>query len=134
MPCLKYIIENATTTELRLLRGKTIECVSLIGLAVGSDKVLLWIFQWYGNILTYMKCTQFRMDANAVMGMLLKAQTEGDLPDDDPQTSYLISAWARMCRILGEFAVGNWKQFKYWLFRIMILQNAMDNYLKFLVF
>lgn len=39
MPCLKYIIENANMKELRLLRGKSIECASLIGLAVGSDKV-----------------------------------------------------------------------------------------------
>ncbi|CAB3366645.1 Hypothetical predicted protein [Cloeon dipterum] len=81
MPCLKYIIENATSTELKLLRGKTIECVSLIGLAVGTEK--------------------FRMDANEIMNLLLKTQTE-ELPEDDPQTSYLISAWARMCRILGK--------------------------------
>lgn len=39
IPCLMYIIENANSVELRLLRGKTIECVSLIGLAVGPDKV-----------------------------------------------------------------------------------------------
>lgn len=39
MPCLKYIIENANVKELRLLRGKSIECASLIGLAVGSEKV-----------------------------------------------------------------------------------------------
>ena len=38
MPCLKYMIANANTTELRMLRGKTIECVSLIGLAVGAEK------------------------------------------------------------------------------------------------
>jgi hypothetical protein len=38
MPCLKFMISNANTTELRLLRGKTIECVSLIGLAVGAEK------------------------------------------------------------------------------------------------
>ena len=38
MPCLKYIIQNANTPELRLLRGKTIECISLIGLAVGAEK------------------------------------------------------------------------------------------------
>jgi len=43
MPCLKYIIENATTNELKLLRGKTIECVSLIGLAVGTEKVITCI-------------------------------------------------------------------------------------------
>ena len=35
---MKYIIQNANTPELRLLRGKTIECISLIGLAVGAEK------------------------------------------------------------------------------------------------
>ena len=39
MPVLKYIVENAVKTEHRLLRGKTIECISLIGLAVGAQKV-----------------------------------------------------------------------------------------------
>merc|ERR1711963_1354394 len=65
MPCLKYMIGNALTPELRLLRGKTIECVSLIGL-------------------------------------LLSSQVKGEeLPEDDPQMSYMISAWARICKILG---------------------------------
>ena len=39
MPSLKYIMAQATAKEYRLLRGKTIECISLIGLAVGQDKV-----------------------------------------------------------------------------------------------
>ena len=39
MPSLKIIIQNAVQPELKLLRGKTIECVSLIGLAVGKVKV-----------------------------------------------------------------------------------------------
>jgi len=39
MPCLKFIVQNAINKELRLLRGKTIECISLIGLAVSRDKV-----------------------------------------------------------------------------------------------
>ena len=39
MPSLKYIMANAVAKEHRLLRGKTIECISLIGLAVGQDKV-----------------------------------------------------------------------------------------------
>ncbi|GAB0179247.1 importin-5 [Grus japonensis] len=55
MPSLKHIVENAVQKELRLLRGKTIECISLIGLAVGKEKI-----------------------------------------------SYMISAWARMCKILGK--------------------------------
>lgn len=83
MPCLKYIIESATSQELRLLRGKTIECVSLIGLAVGREK--------------------FMVDASGVMDMLLKSQTDGNMmADDDPQLAYMISAWARICKILGK--------------------------------
>lgn len=39
------------------------------------------------------------------MDMLLKTHSEGDLPDDDPQTSYLISAWARICKILGKISI-----------------------------
>lgn len=40
MPCLKYIMQNANEPDYRLLRGKTIECISLIGLAVGRDKFM----------------------------------------------------------------------------------------------
>lgn len=83
MPCLKYIVQHATSPELRLLRGKTIECISLIGLAVGKE--------------------EFMQDCSEVMQLLLKTQTDmKDLPDDDPQISYMISAWARMCKILGK--------------------------------
>ncbi len=39
IPSLKYIMSEATAKEYRLLRGKTIECISLIGLAVGQEKV-----------------------------------------------------------------------------------------------
>ncbi len=66
MPDLKLIMRNATSKELRLLRGKTIECISLIGLAVGKEK--------------------FMQDANEVMEMLLKAQlSQEEFEDDDPQ-------------------------------------------------
>lgn len=50
MPCLKYIIANATTDELKMLRGKTIECVSLIGECISftylfiPGKLNLYIF------------------------------------------------------------------------------------------
>ncbi|XP_011500552.1 PREDICTED: importin-5 isoform X2 [Ceratosolen solmsi marchali] len=97
MPCLKYIIKNATREEHKVLRGKTIECVSLIGLAVGTEK--------------------FIGDANEVMDLLLKTHT--NLPEDDPQLSYLISAWARLCKILGQ-------QFEQYLPLVMgtVLQTA----------
>ena len=73
MPALKYIIQHATATELRLLRGKTIECISLIGLAVGGEK--------------------FMNDAGEVMDLLLKSQKgsgEEELSDDDPQVRFLL--------------------------------------------
>ncbi|XP_038050344.1 importin-5-like [Patiria miniata] len=82
MPILKYIVQNANMKELRLLRGKTIECISLIGLAVGREK--------------------FSLDGNDVMQLLLKSQVNpNEQEDDDPQVSYMISAWGRMCKILG---------------------------------
>lgn len=39
MPQLKYLFKNAITPDYRMLRGKTMECISLIGLAVGKEKV-----------------------------------------------------------------------------------------------
>ena len=37
-----------------------------------------------------------------VMELLLSSQVKGEeLADDDPQMSYMISAWARICKILG---------------------------------
>ncbi|GFU12418.1 importin-5 [Nephila pilipes] len=83
MPLLKHIIINANQPGLGMLRGKTIECVSLIGLAVGKEK--------------------FLSDASEVMDLLLKIQTaSAPMADDDPQLTYLIAAWARICKILGK--------------------------------
>ncbi|GFX65971.1 importin-5 [Trichonephila clavipes] len=45
---------------------------------------------------------RFLSDASEVMDLLLKAHTaNGPMADDDPQLSYLIAAWARICKILG---------------------------------
>lgn len=78
---LKYILENSNVDNYKLLRGKTIECISLIGLAVGKET--------------------FQNDANEIMTILLAGglNFEGS---DDPQVSYMISAWARICKIMGE--------------------------------
>nr|XP_026689827.1 importin-5 [Ciona intestinalis] len=83
MPSLKYIMANAKSNELRMLRGKTIECISLIGLAVGSEK--------------------FMPDAEEIMQQLLATQENIESwQDDDPQISYMISAWTRICKLLGQ--------------------------------
>ena len=81
VPCLKYIIQNANTTDHRMLRGKTIECVSLIGLAVGKDK--------------------FMGDAGEIMELLLKTQKgEEEMSDDDPQVREFVQKTLLPCLIL----------------------------------
>ena len=93
-----------------LLRAKALECVSLVGMAVGRER--------------------FRKDAHAVMGLLqevaLKQQqaqqaaaqaaasagAAGDavaaaaaaapFTDDDPTASYALQAGARLCKCLGQ--------------------------------
>lgn len=100
MPSLKHIVENAVQKELRLLRGKTIECISLIGLAVGKEKVRLHRVRsncpltssaaFFTSVLLLLLCHQFMPDASAVMQLLLKTQTDfNDLEDDDPQVGRL---------------------------------------------
>lgn len=69
MPPLKYILENSNVDNLKLLRGKTIECISLIGLAVGKET--------------------FQGDANEIMRILLSAGVSF-AESDDPQISYMI--------------------------------------------
>uniref|UniRef100_A0A8C1CB84 Karyopherin (importin) beta 3 n=1 Tax=Cyprinus carpio carpio TaxID=630221 RepID=A0A8C1CB84_CYPCA len=55
------------------------------------------------HVIMVAKLQEFMPDASAVMQLLLKTQTDfNDLEDDDPQISYMISAWARMCKILGK--------------------------------
>jgi hypothetical protein len=81
MPLLKGIMVSATKPEYRLLRGKTMECISLIGIAVGK--------------------AVFAQDAMEVMKLLFETQ-QTTMDPDDPQISYMLSAWARMCEILGQ--------------------------------
>lgn len=38
MPYLKTILMNATDKSKRMLRAKSMECISLVGMAVGKDR------------------------------------------------------------------------------------------------
>ena len=38
MPYLKTILVNATDKSNRMLRAKSLECISLVGMAVGKEK------------------------------------------------------------------------------------------------
>ncbi|KAF9289191.1 hypothetical protein BGZ68_009889 [Mortierella alpina] len=81
MPLLINVLRQATSLEYRLLRGKAMECASLIALAVGKEV--------------------FAPHAQEFIKLLIQTQTSVTEPDD-PQASYLLAAWARICRVLGQ--------------------------------
>jgi hypothetical protein len=56
----------------RLLRAKALECISLVGMAVGRER--------------------FRGDAQHVMGFLQQLQGQ-ELEPDDPTSSYMLQVW-----------------------------------------
>ncbi|GLT87421.1 hypothetical protein SLE2022_055060 [Rubroshorea leprosula] len=80
MPYLKAILVNANDKSNRMLRAKSMECISLVGMAVGKDK--------------------FRDDAKQVMEVLMSLQGS-QMESDDPTASYMQQAWARLCKCLG---------------------------------
>ncbi|KNC50497.1 importin beta-3 [Thecamonas trahens ATCC 50062] len=81
VPLLKQILYQANGEDFRAMRGKAMEAISMIGLAVGKEL--------------------FLNDAIEVMDLMIKIQAQ-DLPPDDPQTSYFLEAWSRIAQTLGE--------------------------------
>uniref|UniRef100_A0A7N0ZTG6 Importin N-terminal domain-containing protein n=1 Tax=Kalanchoe fedtschenkoi TaxID=63787 RepID=A0A7N0ZTG6_KALFE len=81
IPYLKTILLNANDKSMRMLRAKSMECISLVGMAVGKEK--------------------FRDDAKQVMEILVSLQGS-EMEADDPTTSYMLQAWARLCKCLGQ--------------------------------
>lgn len=85
MPGLKGILQQGQAKEFRMLRGKAMECISLIGVAVGKEV--------------------FAQDAKEVMDLIIATQQASDaaqLESDDPQISFMLQACGRICKCLGE--------------------------------
>ncbi|KAG0325589.1 hypothetical protein BGZ99_000415 [Dissophora globulifera] len=80
MPLLMNVLRQATSRDYWLLRGKAMECASLIALAVGKEV--------------------FAPHAQEFVKLLVQTQTTAT-EADDPQVSYLLAAWARVCKVLG---------------------------------
>ena len=80
LPFLKQILVAAGGKEHRVLRAKAVECISLVGMAVGKER--------------------FAKDAKEVMDALMRLQA-GGFEDDDETTSYMQQAWTRLCKCLG---------------------------------
>ncbi|GAB2295429.1 hypothetical protein Dimus_038356 [Dionaea muscipula] len=81
MPYLIAILMNATDKANCMLRAKAMECISLVGMAVGKDK--------------------FKDDAMQVMAVLMKLQGS-ELEADDPTIRHMLKAWNRLCKCLGQ--------------------------------
>ena len=81
LPFLKQILVAAGGKDHRMLRAKAVECISLVGMAVGKE--------------------QFATDAKEVMDMLMQLQA-GGFEDDDNTASYMQQAWTRLCKCLGQ--------------------------------
>ncbi|KAI7364514.1 ARM repeat-containing protein [Hortaea werneckii] len=81
MPLLFNVLQQPNERELRLLRAKAMECATLIALAVGKE----------------------RMNQDAIQLVNILGHVQSNIVDeDDPQESYLLHCWGRMCRVLGQ--------------------------------
>jgi len=82
MPGLKTLLGTipADTRENQNLRGRAMECISVLSLAVGKEK--------------------FMPDAKDVISLIHQAQTNVT-SDDDAQVGFLHQSWSRICRVMG---------------------------------
>eukprot|EP00043_Microstomoeca_roanoka_P019154 m.212049 g.212049 ORF g.212049 m.212049 type:complete len:1129 (-) comp16944_c7_seq1:387-3773(-) len=78
MPYMKQILQHAGEKEHRMLRGKTLEAATLMGVSVGKE--------------------MFHADAVELMQIMQQVQ----LDPDDPQISYIHTSFARICQVLGD--------------------------------
>ncbi|KAG0747446.1 hypothetical protein G6F57_000579 [Rhizopus arrhizus] len=81
MPLLLDVLRQATDKEYRLLRARAVECASLIGLAIGKEAF-----------------SPYTVDFINLLAEIQQTVTE----DDDSITTYLLAAWARMCKMMGQ--------------------------------
>merc|ERR1719375_2810635 len=80
VPILMQIMTQTQGEDTRVLRSRAVECLSLVAMAVGKDR--------------------FRPDAEAVMQALM--QMQATCSDDDDTSTYMLQAWTRLCKCLGE--------------------------------
>ena len=81
IPLLMNVMVNAGEKQHAMVRARSLECISLIAVAIGKD--------------------MFAPYANDYINVLIAIQNS-NLPDDDPVQSYLSSAWVRMCTLMEQ--------------------------------
>jgi len=75
------ILKNAVKKEYKQLRGQAIECLTVTGLVVGKE--------------------EFAKIAPKIIELMGEIQ-KNHVEDIDPQKSYLLLGWERICQILGQ--------------------------------
>ena len=75
------ILKNATKKEYKQLRGQAIECLTVTGLVVGKQ--------------------EFAKIAPKIIELMAEIQ-KNHVEDIDPQKTYLLLGWERICQILGQ--------------------------------
>ena len=78
VPFLKDILNTAHSSEFNLLRSKAMECISIIGVAVGKER--------------------FAQDSQEIIQILSRIQFQ----PNDPEMPSMQLAWARLCKCLGK--------------------------------
>lgn len=81
VPLLMHILENANDKSYQMMRAKALECISLVGMAVGKER--------------------FAADAGKIMQYIQNVLNVG-IENDDPFGSYMLQAGARICTALGQ--------------------------------
>jgi hypothetical protein len=96
MPLLLNVLQQEQAKELRLLRAKAMECATLIALAVGKERMgqdAVALCDVLASIQSRVLKPIDQWDENTASEMAIES--------DDPQASYLLHCWGRMCRVLG---------------------------------
>jgi len=82
MPILQQALAQCPA-EFKLLKGRLLECISLLGLAVPKEK--------------------FAQDVMPIMAAMAQASDlNGGLDADDPQKTFILKAWVRIGKALGQ--------------------------------
>ncbi|XP_016495357.1 uncharacterized protein LOC107814458 [Nicotiana tabacum] len=81
MPHLRTVLRNAHLNSNLILRARAMECISVVGMAVGKEK--------------------FKDEVEQVMEVLMSLQGL-QAKADDPTTKYMLGACTRICKCMGQ--------------------------------
>ncbi|KAI0983856.1 hypothetical protein GJ496_008474 [Pomphorhynchus laevis] len=79
---LLHLLALVSSSDYQNLRGKVIECITLVGYSVGKDR--------------------FLNDCQPMIDDLVSIKLDFDSQSDDIELTFILAAWSRLCMILGK--------------------------------